>query len=301
MTLYASSEVHNSVPRAWRVLPGSGEALRLVPVDDAYRIDVAALRARVAADRAAGLSPVLRRRHGRNGEHGRDRRPHCDRRLLRRRGPVVPLRWRVRRRAHAVAAPAPARRRPRARRLARLRPPQVDARPLRGGRGARPPRAGAPRLVPRAGHVPDPRAGRSGRADVWLSEYGVRSRGGPRPQGWWLLRHGVRLRPPVEQNCSMRLSQGLVDPARSRLLRRSAQHRLFRYRGGGRPGARRRGARSPQEACSGAAETGGVPSSTELRGRSRCGRVTTPTARDFDLLRRRRSRGSRLAAAARGR
>ncbi len=54
---YASSEVHGSVPKAMGVL-GLGEAaLRRVPVDAALRLDVAALKAAIAADRAAGCRP----------------------------------------------------------------------------------------------------------------------------------------------------------------------------------------------------------------------------------------------------
>ena len=52
--VYASDEVHMSIPRAVAML-GLGRAnLRLVPVDDAFRIDVDALEAAIAADRRAG-------------------------------------------------------------------------------------------------------------------------------------------------------------------------------------------------------------------------------------------------------
>ena len=57
MRLYASSEVHNSVHKGLALLGLGHDALRSVPVDDAFRIDLAALRAMVAADRAAGLHP----------------------------------------------------------------------------------------------------------------------------------------------------------------------------------------------------------------------------------------------------
>ena len=56
--VYASTEVHMSIPKALGVL-GLGRAnLRLVDVDDRYRLDVGALRAALAADRAAGLTPL---------------------------------------------------------------------------------------------------------------------------------------------------------------------------------------------------------------------------------------------------
>jgi glutamate/tyrosine decarboxylase-like PLP-dependent enzyme len=57
MTLYASTEAHNSVKKAVSLLGLGRDAQREVPVDDAYRIDVAALRRAIAADRAAGHHP----------------------------------------------------------------------------------------------------------------------------------------------------------------------------------------------------------------------------------------------------
>jgi aromatic-L-amino-acid decarboxylase len=57
MRLYASEQVHNSVTKGLALLGLGHDALRLVPVDDAFRMDVAALRQMVAADRAAGLHP----------------------------------------------------------------------------------------------------------------------------------------------------------------------------------------------------------------------------------------------------
>jgi aromatic-L-amino-acid decarboxylase len=54
---YASREVHSSVPRAMEILGLGREALRLIPADGDFRVDVAAMRAAIAADRAAGLRP----------------------------------------------------------------------------------------------------------------------------------------------------------------------------------------------------------------------------------------------------
>ncbi|MGH7531560.1 MAG: pyridoxal phosphate-dependent decarboxylase family protein [Gemmatimonadales bacterium] len=58
LTVYASSETHSSVRKAIELLGLGREALRLLPVDREYRIDVAALRAAIAADRAAGAHPI---------------------------------------------------------------------------------------------------------------------------------------------------------------------------------------------------------------------------------------------------
>ena len=57
MTLYASTETHNSVAKAISLFGLGRDALREVPVDTAYRIDVAALQRAIAEDRAAGKQP----------------------------------------------------------------------------------------------------------------------------------------------------------------------------------------------------------------------------------------------------
>jgi len=56
-TWYASSEVHSCVQKALELLGLGARALRKVPVNAAWQIDVAALDAMIAADRAAGLRP----------------------------------------------------------------------------------------------------------------------------------------------------------------------------------------------------------------------------------------------------
>lgn len=56
-TAYASLEVHNCVDKAVGVLGVGRKNLRRVPVDRDFRIDCAALRAAIAADRAAGMTP----------------------------------------------------------------------------------------------------------------------------------------------------------------------------------------------------------------------------------------------------
>jgi glutamate/tyrosine decarboxylase-like PLP-dependent enzyme len=56
--VYASEQVHNSVDKAVGLLGIGWKALRKVPVDAAYAMDVAALREAVRRDRAAGLSPA---------------------------------------------------------------------------------------------------------------------------------------------------------------------------------------------------------------------------------------------------
>ena len=56
---YASAEAHACNPRAFDILGLGTDALRRIPVNDAYEMDMAALRAAIAADRAAGLTPFL--------------------------------------------------------------------------------------------------------------------------------------------------------------------------------------------------------------------------------------------------
>ena len=59
MTAYASSSVHGCLGRAMDMAGLGAEALRLVAVDAGHRIDLDALRAAIAADRDAGLTPFL--------------------------------------------------------------------------------------------------------------------------------------------------------------------------------------------------------------------------------------------------
>ncbi len=56
-TWYASTEVHSCIQKAIELLGLGSRALRKVPVDSSYRIDLGKLEAMIAADRAAGLSP----------------------------------------------------------------------------------------------------------------------------------------------------------------------------------------------------------------------------------------------------
>jgi len=59
LTAYVSLGAHNCVPRAMEMAGLGRDALRMVPVDHEHRIDLAALRASLAADRVAGLKPFL--------------------------------------------------------------------------------------------------------------------------------------------------------------------------------------------------------------------------------------------------
>jgi aromatic-L-amino-acid decarboxylase len=56
--IYASTEVHHCVYRAAAVLGLGREAVVTLPADDAYRLDVAAVRRQLRRDRAAGCTPV---------------------------------------------------------------------------------------------------------------------------------------------------------------------------------------------------------------------------------------------------
>ncbi|MDQ3745304.1 MAG: pyridoxal-dependent decarboxylase [Acidobacteriota bacterium] len=57
MTLYASDQVHLSIPKAADILGIGREQVRLVPSDEHFRLDVRALGERVEADGRAGLRP----------------------------------------------------------------------------------------------------------------------------------------------------------------------------------------------------------------------------------------------------
>jgi aromatic-L-amino-acid decarboxylase len=58
-TIYYSNETHSSVERAARVLGFASDQLRALPVDDAFRLSAATLRAAVEDDRRAGRTPLL--------------------------------------------------------------------------------------------------------------------------------------------------------------------------------------------------------------------------------------------------
>jgi len=59
LTAYASASAHMCVARALDMAGLGSDSLRLVPLDGAGAMDVAALRAAIAADRAAGEQPFL--------------------------------------------------------------------------------------------------------------------------------------------------------------------------------------------------------------------------------------------------
>lgn len=57
LTMYMSSEAHTTLLKAAELLGLGAESVRVVPVGRDFRMDVPALRAAIAADRAAGLRP----------------------------------------------------------------------------------------------------------------------------------------------------------------------------------------------------------------------------------------------------
>ena len=59
MTAYASTAAHGCIAKAMDIAGFGSDALRSIAVDRFHRIDVAALRERIALDRQAGLKPFL--------------------------------------------------------------------------------------------------------------------------------------------------------------------------------------------------------------------------------------------------
>jgi glutamate/tyrosine decarboxylase-like PLP-dependent enzyme len=57
MTVYASAQVHLSIPKAADVLGLGRDYVRLVETDEAFRLDVSDLRAKIEEDLRAGLKP----------------------------------------------------------------------------------------------------------------------------------------------------------------------------------------------------------------------------------------------------
>lgn len=58
LTVYASSEVHDTIDRAAQMLGIGNTGVRRIPTDDRLRMDVTALRAAIDADLAAGHQPI---------------------------------------------------------------------------------------------------------------------------------------------------------------------------------------------------------------------------------------------------
>ncbi|MGD0832045.1 MAG: pyridoxal-dependent decarboxylase [Terracidiphilus sp.] len=59
LTAYTSKAVHGCVPKAMDIAGLGSDALRMIPTDSRFRIDVAALAEAIASDRAAGFTPFL--------------------------------------------------------------------------------------------------------------------------------------------------------------------------------------------------------------------------------------------------
>jgi len=59
LTAYASAGVHRCVPGALDMAGLGSDALRRIPVDENFQMDLPALRAAIAADKAAGCTPFL--------------------------------------------------------------------------------------------------------------------------------------------------------------------------------------------------------------------------------------------------
>ncbi len=58
MVLYGSIEAHSCLQKSVELLGLGSTALRLIPVNPAYQVDIAALNKAIAADRQAGLRPI---------------------------------------------------------------------------------------------------------------------------------------------------------------------------------------------------------------------------------------------------
>ncbi|MHB8191897.1 MAG: pyridoxal phosphate-dependent decarboxylase family protein [Bellilinea sp.] len=59
MTVYASVETHSCVKKGVELLGMGSQAMRSLPVNDRYQIDLSALEAAVKADRADGKQPIM--------------------------------------------------------------------------------------------------------------------------------------------------------------------------------------------------------------------------------------------------
>src|SRR5947207_1376905 len=55
--MYASEQIHMSIPKAADILGIGRDQVRLIPVDERFRMNIAALRERIEADRTKGCKP----------------------------------------------------------------------------------------------------------------------------------------------------------------------------------------------------------------------------------------------------
>jgi aromatic-L-amino-acid decarboxylase len=58
LTVYGSTESHSSIQKAIQLLGLGTDALRKIPVDSTYRVDLSLLEAAIESDRAAGMIPM---------------------------------------------------------------------------------------------------------------------------------------------------------------------------------------------------------------------------------------------------
>ena len=197
LTVYCSAEAHSSLTKAVELL-GMGTRRRCAacPPTTSCASTSGRLAEMVARDRADGLPPVCVVGAAGHHQHRLDRRPAGPRRLLRREGLWFHVDGAFG--AWAAIAPgvAPLVRRHGARRLARLRPAQVDEPDLPRRLRAGPRRGGPPRTFSLHAVVPGARGGgaRPDGVDVpWLSDYGFElSRGFHALKVWMALKeHGA--------------------------------------------------------------------------------------------------------------
>ena len=187
---YASAEAHGSVARAFEILGLGRKALRLIPVDSDYRIELDALRARSRRTGPRRVSLVVGTAGTVNTGAIDDLAGLAD---PARRRVLAARRRRIRRAGRAQPDPEAAPCRDRARGFPGVRLPQMAARALR-----RRLRAGAPRRPAPRGLRHDPdylRRDARGLAggDPWFCDYGPElSRGFRALKVWFTLKeHGA--------------------------------------------------------------------------------------------------------------
>ena len=141
LVVYCADQAHSSIARAARILGFRPDQVRVLPVDDDFRLRPEALSAAMDADARAGRETAVRLRGRRIDEHRRRRSAARDRRDLPRAWCVVPRRRRVRRVCRDHRARARGAGGHRARGLGHARPAQVALPAVRVRMPARPRRA----------------------------------------------------------------------------------------------------------------------------------------------------------------
>jgi len=120
---YTSASAHSCIAQAMDLSGLGSDALRIIPVNQHYQIDIQALQEAMVKDKSAGLTSFFIAATAGTGRCRRDRRSYRRRQYRAAGKGVVPCGWRLRCASHAGAGPGASSGRDRTRGLDRVRFP----------------------------------------------------------------------------------------------------------------------------------------------------------------------------------